>query len=533
MVAGNSKVKSKSKVKSESKSKHSKSKSKRKYKNIYNSRSKSKSKSKQKARKQQTKLTEENIPHEDIPVTTPPTTCNYKLRPRIVDIPPLALACVTRSRLPLKSHQKLIIEHLMIKRGLIVIHAPGSGKTLPAVVLTNCFLNIHEHQKPLNGFIVTPKSLMMNFQKEMEVYGVSPFHPGLQYATFQRFAKATENDPDILLGKFVIIDEAHNLANRQSKMTKSIIQAVAKAKKVLLLTGTPMKNKITDLNTLYEMVSGKRVINEQAGPSMKELKCWISYYNCPQGEDFPTIDSHEVKFTMTPSFYRKYMEIERNKVKSVEIMDLFGLDKNLTTFWQGMRRATNALETENSPKILWTVNRLQKFQRKTLVYSFYRQSGLDLISLHLKRLGIPFAEINGTLSAAQRMRVVTAYNFNEIKILLISKAGGEGLDLKGTQDVILIDPSWNEGTEDQIIRRAARRMSHADVEYKTVDVYHLIMQKPKSLMKANELPSVDDLLKNLQRKKSFLINEFLKQLLPSTIEQSNCNYSSKRPISKG
>lgn len=452
-----------------------------------------------------------------------PLTCDSKQD--IAKIPEKIrnLQCVTKSKLPLRYHQMLIIKQMMERRGLIAVHAPGSGKTLPAVVVTNCFL--HSSSTLKGVVIITPKSLLHNFQKEMEAYGVKSYQPGLEYFTYQKFFNAATNDPMILQNKCVILDEAHNLANAQGKRSKLICERVKEATKVLLLTATPMKNRITDMNVLIEMVSGKPVKSKARGPSMDELKCWISYYNCPASEHFPTSKEHDILLPMTKDFYTKYYAIQKNEIKNAGIdEDLFGAsDKNLTVFFNGIRRATNNLEKSDSPKIQWIMKQLEK-GRKTLIYSFFRGAGLDLVSKMLEEQKIPFAEINGSLSAPERSRIVKEYNEEKIKILLISKAGGEGLDLKNTDDVIFIDPSWNEGTEEQIQGRAIRYKSHESrpKSQRHVDIYHLQMVKPKSIDKDDKLDSVDVMLRNMQKKKAEIINSFLHEMLPYTIEALDC-----------
>ena len=452
-----------------------------------------------------------------------PLTCDSKQD--IAKIPEKIrnLPCVTKSKLPLRYHQMLIIKQMMERRGLIAVHAPGSGKTLPAVVVTNCFL--HSSSTLKGVVIITPKSLLHNFQKEMEAYGVKSYQPGLEYFTYQKFFNAATDDPMILKNKCVILDEAHNLANGQGKRSKLICERVKEATKVLLLTATPMKNRITDMNVLIEMVSGKPVKSKARGPSMDELKCWISYYNCPASEHFPTSKEHDILLPMTKDFYTKYYAIQKNEIKNAGIdEDLFGTsDKNLTVFFNGIRRATNNLEKSDSPKIQWIMKQLEK-GRKTLIYSFFRGAGLDLVSKMLAEQKIPFAEINGSLTASERSRIVKEYNTEQIKILLISKAGGEGLDLKNTDDVIFIDPSWNEGTEEQIQGRAIRYKSHESrpKSQRHVDIYHLQMVKPKSIDKDDKLDSVDVMLRNMQKKKAEIINSFLHEMLPYTIEALDC-----------
>lgn len=54
------------------------------------------------------------------------------------------------------------------------------------------------------------------------------------------------------------------------------------------------------------------------------------------------------------------------------------------------------------------------------------------------------------------------YNEGATRVLLLSAAGGEGLDLKETDEVHVMEPHWNDPVVQQVIGRAVRFRSHAD-----------------------------------------------------------------------
>ena len=56
--------------------------------------------------------------------------------------------------------------------------------------------------------------------------------------------------------------------------------------------------------------------------------------------------------------------------------------------------------------------------------------------------------------------MIEDYNNGKLRHLLISPAGVEGLDLKGTKLVQKMDPDWNPERSNQAIGRAARFKSH-------------------------------------------------------------------------
>ena len=62
---------------------------------------------------------------------------------------------------------------------------------------------------------------------------------------------------------------------------------------------------------------------------------------------------------------------------------------------------------------------------------------------------------------------------NKIKIVLISKAGSEGIDLKFIRQVHILEPWYNMNRVEQIIGRAVRNLSHKDLpfEERNVEIY--------------------------------------------------------------
>ena len=64
-----------------------------------------------------------------------------------------------------------------------------------------------------------------------------------------------------------------------------------------------------------------------------------------------------------------------------------------------------------------------------------------------------------------------------VKILMITSSGSEGITLKNTRFVHIIEPYWHPVRTDQVIGRARRICSHQDLpeQYKTVEVFMYLM----------------------------------------------------------
>lgn len=140
-----------------------------------------------------------------------------------------------------------------------------------------------------------------------------------------------------------------------------------------------------------------------------------------------------------------------------------------------------------------------------------------------------YALITGDVSFDDRAKIFKIFNDNDnmhgkkIALLLISKTGAEGLDLKNVRHVHLTEPYWNYARLSQIIARAARFKSHVELppEERTVQPYIYLSDYPKDFdqKKKKELTTDVQLYTDaLQNKK--LINEFYIALADASIDCS-------------
>jgi superfamily II DNA or RNA helicase len=107
-------------------------------------------------------------------------------------------------------------------------------------------------------------------------------------------------------------------------------------------------------------------------------------------------------------------------------------------------------------------------------YVIYSQSKdfLENLKIKFSTAGIDISvisEITGDTTADGRQKAMDGYNAGKIKILLITDAAVEGVDLRRTGMVILAEPVWTKAKYDQIIGRGVRdssglRLKPADLQ---------------------------------------------------------------------
>jgi hypothetical protein len=126
-----------------------------------------------------------------------------------------------------------------------------------------------------------------------------------------------------------------------------------------------------------------------------------------------------------------------------------------------------------------------------------------------------------------------------IKVIMITASGAEGIDLKNTRYVHIMEPYWHPVRVEQVIGRARRICSHKELppEMQDVTVYNYLMTfTPEQIAKAANIRmrdgnmTTDQSLDNLSNKKKKISTELLKSIKESSID---CNLHNKSNIKEG
>jgi len=285
------------------------------------------------------------------------------------------------------------------------------------------------------------------------------------------------------------------------------------AKKGLLLTATPFVNNLQDFVPLINILYGKEMLKSFPkvfdGKAKKKLKSYlrnkVDFVDCKDARFFPTEKAKFLRVPMSKKYYKEYKnQIDEDK------SDLFS---NPKTFYNGFRRAVNSLGgLYFSDKINKSVKIIKK--GKSLVYSNWLKFGIKPITKALSKNKISYEAFTGSLSKKKRQEIINRFNNDEFQVLIITKAGGEGLDLKGVRNVIVMDPPWNYATLSQIVGRAARYNSHSHLSpsKRSVKIYYMLLTAPDEDKYTKESISGDVVLYNLIRQKKNL-NKTVEKLM--------------------
>jgi SNF2 family DNA or RNA helicase len=401
---------------------------------------------------------------------------------------------------PLKPHQQRVVNRICRRSqlGLVVAHGLGSGKTLTSIAAQEAL--------GLDADIVVPATLIHNYEKEVTFHLSTPSQLRRTIRSLQAVTKRRE----LMESPLLIVDEAHRAREGQNVTFRNIFRTTAR--KRLCLTASPFYNHPADLAPLINLASGdvllpnkredfetmyieevvyqpswwERLIYDARpyvrrrmnGLEMDRLQnifeAWVDYH--PNStDDFPRVNREDILVDMTQRQQLLHDSQFHNVPRWVRFMVEHLLTAGRTdfdvmnSFLTRSRQTCNVDSDGTSPKIEVAFEllceALAQPRGKALVYSNFIEGGIMPYRKLLTDAGIAYAEYTGETKTAERVKMIDDYNHDRLRVLLVSSAAGEGLDLKGTRLVQILEPHFNLEKIRQVEGRAIRYRSHAHLPY--------------------------------------------------------------------
>lgn len=215
----------------------------------------------------------------------------------------------------------------------------------------------------------------------------------------------------------------------------------------------------------------------------RALHCTISHYK-PVGEDsnYPTLSIREVLVPMHPEQVRAHLQAVRH-LPPVDF-DNLAKSENLMAFLNGPRRISLMVTSGGhiyASKIEEVVRQVIKAIRenhKSIIYSSFLEYGVEVVKKLLHKHDVPYVVITGEQNAQAKEKARVAYNNRQVMVLILSRAGSEGISLMDTAFVHILEVSWHNTQVDQVIGRSRRWGSHNGRHGTHVTVYKYISTMP-------------------------------------------------------
>ncbi|BBE31022.1 helicase [Tepiditoga spiralis] len=421
----------------------------------------------------------------------------------------------------------------------------GLGKTIQTISLLLKQKELKKLKSP--ALIICPTSLIGNWENEL-----TKFAPLLKYHIYYGGARELKENVDVLITSYglirrdvenfkkinwsyIVIDEAQNIKNPNTKQTKSVKSL--NGNKKIALTGTPIENKLLELWSIFDFLMpgylGKNETfkNNVAKPiekfndisKMENLKKIITPFILRRLKtDKSIIKDLPEKIIFDQYVYLKPQQIALYKetLNLVdEILKSSGIEKKgmilklITSLKQICNHPSQYLKSSEAEsndsgkteKLISILNNILESNEKVLIFTQYKEMGIILEKLIKKELKTNSLFFYGSLSRKQRDQMVEDFQTkHQFPIMIISlKAGGTGLNLTNASHVIHYDLWWNPAVENQATDRAYRIGQKKNV------IVHRMITKNTFEEKINEiLKSKNELSKNILNFSEKWITEF-------------------------
>ena len=439
--------------------------------------------------------------------------------------------------LELRKNQETFIKKMIYSnsRGAIAYWGVGTGKTILAVMTIKLYLNYFPQGKVI---FVAPSALLSNIVESLFLFGLEIRDNRIQYYSYERYGRLKTNCKNTLL----IIDEAHNLRTqiqvevekqtrkKEGKQVEVLTDKIKQgsraynilkycsgdASKVLLLTATPLVNKPYDLENLLAMIDGRMPIDSKNFldiiQNKKEnndyFRYRVSYYKrLFDSVDFPSRKEFFLTEIMSKEDADLFTEVQRSA------------DPSVTAYYSGQRTLINKLGDRQ--KLRMVVKKIKEGEKnkynQNIIYMAFIETGIIQLKRLLEKAKLTYGVVSGMEGATEKQKAVEDYNTGRNKVMIISKAGAEGLDLKNTTNMFVMDMPWNEAVREQVVGRGIRYKSHHGLaeKFRVVNVYNVFLlknQKEKLFMKkVEEIKNDKDYKLVLNGYRSKMIEEKMKE----------------------
>jgi SNF2 family DNA or RNA helicase len=447
-----------------------------------------------------------------------------------------------------------LLERERVSNGGFLCDDPGLGKTLQILSL------IAGNSQGGRNLIICPVSLIGqwqdaarkifptekfrichgpggSFRNQNEIETANPFITIASYSKVFNTDKGQYKQTPLHTVEWerVVLDEVHTIRNKHSKVFKGCTDIRAKYR--WGLSGTPLQNKVDDLQTLFRFL---HIDESRIKPNLDKLKNdYILRRNrhiLPDAYKGLNIQIDDLEFATEEEkrFYTHlYDEVSKAFSNANEhdpnwMSTMFELLLRLrqatihpSLVYKGLYRKY-AEDSDTEPEHLaallkkiryWSkrpstkmLKMIEHFKNhaagtKSLIFSHFCEEAnllMKFLKAELPELRIEI--FDGSLSLEERTAMVTRARNGEIDCMIVQiMAGGVGLNLQMFQRVYITTPDWNPSNEIQAIARCHRIGQTCDVE-----VVKLVIKGEC------DNPSIDERIIFVQQSKRNLMADHLK-----------------------
>ncbi|MEV2237265.1 DEAD/DEAH box helicase [Micromonospora sp. NPDC049891] len=371
----------------------------------------------------------------------------------------------------LRGYQSFAARFAIVQRKIIIGDEMGLGKTVEAIAVL-----AHLRSRGSTHFLVVcPAAVVTNWIREItgksklrphRVHGPERDaaarswlrHGGVAVTTYETLAwwePELRESPDLAC---VVVDEAHYIKNPQAQRTIRTKDLVARAERAILLTGTPLENKVEEFRNLASYLRPDLTVDAtDLSPARFRRQIAPAYLRRNQDDvldELPELIEVEEWLPMSSADTTRY----REAVKRGNFMQ--------------MRQVAmlQAAQSTKMQRLMEICREAAENNRRVIVFSHFR-AVLDRVAEALP--GPVFGPLTGSVPANHRQQMVDEFSAARGGAVLVAQivAGGVGLNIQSASVVVICEPQLKPTTEAQAIARA-----HRMGQVQSVQVHRLLSE---------------------------------------------------------
>ncbi|MFF3144808.1 DEAD/DEAH box helicase [Streptomyces sp. NPDC057927] len=372
----------------------------------------------------------------------------------------------------LRGYQSFGARFAIVQRKVIIGDEMGLGKTVESLAVL-----AHLRAKGSSHFLVVcPAAVVTNWVREVQaksdlrayrLHGPGRDdalktwirNGGVAVTTYDILGWLEGRIPERAEPACLVLDEAHYIKNPDAQRTRRSTALIKRSERAVLLTGTPLENRIEEFRNL------------------------IGYLRPDLSISASEIAPRQFRKQVAPAYLRRNQEDvltelpERFEVD--EWMPMSSADEQhyraavIEGNFMAMRQAAlrAGAKSEKMQRLIDIVQEAEDNERKVLVFSYFRDV-LDEVASVLP--GKVFGPLTGSVPAAKRQSMVDEFSQARHGAVLIAQivAGGVGLNIQSASVVVICEPQLKPTTEWQAIGR-----SHRMGQLESVQVHRLLSEE--------------------------------------------------------
>ena len=378
----------------------------------------------------------------------------------------------------LRAYQTFGARYILSLGRVLLGDEMGLGKTIQAIAAMS---HLYAQDRESRFLIVCPASVMVNWCREIHKFSslrAVLLHGALldealdswirdggaavvNYESLSKIVGAIEQK---LRLDMLVIDEAHYIKNPEAKRTQLIHSLDDESDRILMMTGTPLENKVEEMCELIGFVRPDMVkeIRENAGmrhvPAFREMLAPVYLRRQREMvlEELPPLTMEEEWCEMTPQDFEAYSEQVRDGV-------FMGM-RRISFLQKDLKSSSKAL------RLTELCSQAMEEERKVIVFSYFRETIRKVKAF----LGdIVLGTITGSTPVEERQLLIDRFTDVPGGAVLICQvqAGGTGLNIQAAGTVIFCEPQIKPSLTWQALSRVYRMG-----QVQNVLVYHLLCE---------------------------------------------------------